>query len=64
MIAFTFCDPDAAPRPERYPVSLVTLPATAVNLETSFKLTDAVSVDVPIVVVPNVPVVCCVKVAV
>jgi hypothetical protein len=64
MIARTFCDPVLAPRPETYPVSFVTLPATAVYFETSLRLTDAVSVDAPIVVVPNVPDVCCVKFAV
>jgi hypothetical protein len=53
--ARTGCDPDAAPKPDTYPVSLNTLAACgAVYLDTSFKLTDAVSIDAPTVDVPNV----------
>ena len=55
ITARTGCEPDAAPKPDTYPVSFVTLPACgAVYFETSFRFAEAVSVDEPGVVVPNV----------
>src|SRR5204863_9466962 len=55
MTARTGCEPVAAPRPDTYPVSLVTFPACgAVYLDTSFMFAVAVSVENPGVVVPKV----------
>src|SRR6476620_4020144 len=55
MIARIGWEPEAEPRPERYPVSLVTLPACgAVYFVTSLVSAVALSVFVPGVVTPNV----------